>query len=148
LALSLAATRNQPLLRTAAGLGQALLLLLGSIALTTGLWAVGRADDLRVYPTNPRYVLSEARIQRGRILDRNQVVLADIIVNEDGYVTRTYPVPEAAAAVGYATLEYSTAGIEAACDARLRGEVEASKIGKRIVYSRESLLALLKRNRI
>jgi len=33
-------------------------------------------------------------------------------------------------------------------DARLRGEVEASKIGKRIVYSRESLLALLKRNRI
>jgi len=124
LALSLAPTRNSPLRRTAAGLGQALLLLLGSIAVTTGLWAVARADELRAYPTNPRFVLSEARIQRGRILDRNQVVLADIIVNEDGYVTRTYPVPEAAAAVGYATLEYSAAGIEAACDARLRGEVD------------------------
>jgi len=33
-------------------------------------------------------------------------------------------------------------------DARLRGEIEASRVGKRVLYSRESLLALLKRNRI
>jgi len=124
LALSLAPARTQPLRQTAAGLGQGLLLLLGSVAVTTGIWAVARADGLRVYPTNPRYFLSEARIQRGRILDRNQVVLADIKVDGSGYVSRTYPVPEAAAAVGYATIEYGTVGIEAACDARLRGDVD------------------------
>ena len=129
LALSLAPARNQPLRQTAASLGQGLLLLLGSIAVTTGIWAVARADDLRVHPTNPRYVLSEARIRRGRIFDRNRVVLADIIVDEEGYVTRTYPVPEAAAAVGYATIEYSTAGIEAACDARFRGDVNRTAWG-------------------
>lgn len=33
-------------------------------------------------------------------------------------------------------------------DARLRGEVEASKVGRRILYSRDQLLRLLQKNRI
>ena len=33
-------------------------------------------------------------------------------------------------------------------DTRLRGEIEASRIGKRVVYSRDALLGLLARNRI
>ena len=32
-------------------------------------------------------------------------------------------------------------------DLRLRGEIEASKVGKRIVYSREDLVSFLQRNR-
>lgn len=32
-------------------------------------------------------------------------------------------------------------------DARLRGEVEASRLGRRIIYSRGQLLRLLERNR-
>ena len=32
-------------------------------------------------------------------------------------------------------------------DCRLRGEIEGSKIGKRVMYSREQLLALMERNR-
>jgi hypothetical protein len=32
-------------------------------------------------------------------------------------------------------------------DCRLRGEIEGAKIGKRIMYSREQLLALMERNR-
>ena len=32
-------------------------------------------------------------------------------------------------------------------DARLRGEIEASKVGKRVVYRREQLLQFLERNR-
>ena len=32
-------------------------------------------------------------------------------------------------------------------DARLRGEVEASKVGRYVVYSRDQLLRLLERNR-
>ena len=33
-------------------------------------------------------------------------------------------------------------------DCRLRGEVTGSKVGKRIVYSRDELLELLRRNRL
>ncbi|MBN1248062.1 MAG: FtsW/RodA/SpoVE family cell cycle protein [Anaerolineae bacterium] len=126
LALSLGPSAARPLRKSAAALGQVLMLLLGSVALVTGVWSIVRADDLQQYPTNPRYVLSEARIQRGKILDRRETVLAGIEVDDDGYVTRTYPVAEAAAVVGYATLEYGTSGIEAACDARLRGEIDRS----------------------
>lgn len=33
-------------------------------------------------------------------------------------------------------------------DARLRGEISASRIGKRVIYEREQLLTLLEKNRI
>ena len=33
-------------------------------------------------------------------------------------------------------------------DARLRGEINASRIGRRIIYSREELLAYVGRNRV
>ncbi|HQE92772.1 MAG TPA: FtsW/RodA/SpoVE family cell cycle protein [Anaerolineae bacterium] len=124
LTLSLAASNTLPLRKTAGRLGRALLLLLTSVVLTTGVWSVLRADELRHYLTNPRRILAESRIQRGRILDRNGVRLADITVDAAGYVTRTYPIPEAAPVVGYTTLQYGGAGIEAACEARLRGEIE------------------------
>ena len=122
LSLDLAVSKAPPLPRTAERLGQALLVLLMSLALGTGYWSIVRNANLRDYVTNPRHILAEARIQRGRILDRNGSVLADISIDEDGYVTRTYPVPEAAPVIGFATLQYGTDGIEATCDARLRGD--------------------------
>jgi peptidoglycan glycosyltransferase len=69
-------------------------------------------------------VLREQRIVRGRILDRDGAVLADVDVADDGVVTRRYLVPEAVPALGYASLRYGTAGIEAALDATLRGDRE------------------------
>jgi len=123
LSLALTSIHAPPLRQNAKRLGQALLLLLASIAISTGYWSVYRNPDLRDYASNPRHILAEERIHRGRILDRNGSILANIRIDEHGYVTRTYPVPEAAAAMGYATLQYGTAGIEAACDARLRGDV-------------------------
>jgi cell division protein FtsW (lipid II flippase)/cell division protein FtsI/penicillin-binding protein 2 len=121
--LSLVPGNNRPPKYMAAHLGQGLILLLASTALVTGYWAISRAESLQSYLSNPRYILAESRIRRGRILDRNGVVLADITINPQGYVTRTYPVPEAAPVVGYATFAYGTDGIEAACDVRLRGEI-------------------------
>lgn len=112
-----------PLRRNIQGLGAGLLALLATSALGTGFWAVLRADTLRSYPTNPNRILAELRIQRGRILDRRGDVLADIAVDARGYVERLYPVPAAAPVVGYATLEYGADGMEAACDAVLRGDV-------------------------
>ncbi|MBN2394208.1 MAG: FtsW/RodA/SpoVE family cell cycle protein [Anaerolineae bacterium] len=115
---------SMPLRQTVGRLGNALLCLFGSVALITGVWTVLRADELRDYVTNPRRILTESRIQRGRILDRNSVTLADITVDDAGYVTRLYPVPEAAPVIGYNTLQYGVSGIEDACDARLRGDVD------------------------
>ncbi len=126
LILSLTEDAVPPIRRTAAQLGQGLLVLLASVAVISGLWSVVRAPELRTYPTNPRFILSEDRIRRGRILDRNGEVLAGIEVDELGYVTRTYPVPEAAPVIGFSTFAYGSEGIEAACDARLRGEVGRS----------------------
>ncbi|MBN1878368.1 MAG: FtsW/RodA/SpoVE family cell cycle protein [Anaerolineae bacterium] len=124
LTLTLPPAESPPLRETSSKLGRDLLLLLVTLALSTSTWAVQRAPTLRTYPTNPRRILAETRIQRGRILDRNGIRLADIEVAATGFVTRTYPIPEAAPVVGYATLTYGTSGIEASCDTRLRGEVE------------------------
>jgi peptidoglycan glycosyltransferase len=116
---------NQPvnsLLHLAGTLSLALALL----AVTCGYWAVVRADQLRARDDNPRRVLYEQRIVRGRILDRDGVVLADVEMADDGTVTRRYPVPESAPVIGYASLRHGTGGIEAAFDAELRGEAGRS----------------------
>ncbi|MBN2007562.1 MAG: FtsW/RodA/SpoVE family cell cycle protein [Anaerolineae bacterium] len=124
LTLALADHKHTIIPRTTGRLGRALLILLVSTALITGYWGVPRANALRAHHTNSRIILAEARIRRGRILDRNGAILADITLDKNGYVTRTYPLPEAAAVIGYATYEYGTDGIEAACDSRLRGDVD------------------------
>ncbi len=99
---------------------------LALLAATCGYWAVARADYLRARDDNPRRILYEQRIVRGRIVDRNRTVLASTEVTEDSTVRRLYPVPAAAPAVGYASLRYGTGGIEAALDAKLRGEAGRS----------------------
>ncbi len=134
LTLSLDEVEPPSLITTAARLGTGLLALFALAALATGFWAIWRSDELQAMATNPRRILAEMRIRRGRILDRRGVVLADITVDENGYVTRTYPHPEAAPVVGYATVNYGTAGIEAVCDAALRGEAEG-EVRRRIWQS-------------
>ncbi len=126
LTLALADHKHTLIPRTTGRLGRALLILLASTGAITGYWGVTRADFLRAHPTNSRLILAEARIRRGRILDRNGAILADIALDENGYATRTYPLPEAAPVIGYATYEYGTEGVEAACDSRLRGDVNRS----------------------
>jgi cell division protein FtsW (lipid II flippase)/cell division protein FtsI/penicillin-binding protein 2 len=105
-------------------LASALTAILVLLAATCGYWTIVRAEPLRAREDNPRRVLYEQRIARGRILDRDGAVLADVEIAEDGSITRLYPLPEAAPATGYASLRYGTGGIEAAFDAELRGEAE------------------------
>jgi cell division protein FtsW (lipid II flippase)/cell division protein FtsI/penicillin-binding protein 2 len=113
---------HTPLLHLARVLSLALALLTA----TCGYWAIMQADRLRARGDNPRRVLYEQRIVRGRVLDRDGVRLADVEVADGGTVRRRYPVPEAAPAVGYASLRHGTGGIEAAFDAQLRGEAGRS----------------------
>lgn len=112
-----------PITYTANRLGQGLLLLLFSLWVATGYWAVLRADALNAYPTNPRRVLAEQQLQRGRIVDRTGAVLA-ISVPLNGLMQRIYPYPEAASVTGYAHLAYGVSELEAACDAALRGDMD------------------------
>jgi cell division protein FtsW (lipid II flippase) len=108
---------------TVGHLGKGLLTMMLSLAIGSGVWSLARASRLNTYPSNPRPILQEARIQRGDIRDRNGDLLAGIAVDRAGYVERTYPVPEAAPVIGYVSIEHGTEGIESVCDARLRGEV-------------------------
>ena len=112
------ASATRAIHRTAGVLAVALFVL----AACCGYWTVVRADWLVAREDNPRRVIYERRIVRGRILDRDAEVLAGITLGSSGLVTRTYPLPEAAPVVGYASLRYGTGGIEAAFDGALRGE--------------------------
>ena len=93
-----------------------------ALAAVSGYWCVVRARALQVRDDNARRVLREQRIVRGRILDRNGVVLAGVERAGDGIVTRLYPVPDASPVIGYASLRHGTGGAEAAFDSQLRGE--------------------------
>jgi cell division protein FtsW (lipid II flippase) len=115
-----AARSSGPLLQVMTVLTVSLALL----AATCGYWSVAQAQNLRAREDDPRRVLYEQRVVRGRILDRDGVTLADVEIAPDGTVTRIYPVPEATPAVGFASLRYGTGGIERTYDANLRGETD------------------------
>lgn len=114
----------RPILHLAGALGLGLVVL----ALACGYWTVVRAEWLVGRGDNPRRVIYEQRLVRGQVLDREGRTLAGVVVDSSGRVTRTYPVPEAAPVVGYASLRYGTGGIEAAFDEALRGEAGRSPV--------------------
>jgi peptidoglycan glycosyltransferase len=104
----------------------AYLLLYGAVALTLAYWGVVRATGLLAREDNPRLVEAELRVQRGRILDRDGVVLAQT-VGEPGALERVYPeVTAFSPAVGTYSLRYGVSGIEASYDDVLRGVTGSS----------------------
>ena len=100
-----------------------LAMLVGSliVGVALGYWSVVRSEVLAARPDNPRTVEAELRVQRGRIVDRNNVVLAENTGSLDQQ-SRSYPLKEAGPAVGHYSFRYGVAGIEAAYDTILRGE--------------------------
>jgi len=114
--------KSRPINRQILHLTCVLSLALAILAATCGYWAIARAEPLRARDDNPRRVLYEQRILRGSILDRKGAVLAHSEATEGDAVERRYPAPEAAPAIGYASLRHGTGGVEEAFDAVLRGE--------------------------
>ncbi len=106
-----------PILRLQTGL----LLLWGAMALGVGWWGLYQAPSLVSRNENPRRRLSEAYVPRGRILDRRGEVLAES-TGEVGSYERIYPAGAAASLVGYSSLRFGQAGIEASMDPYLRGD--------------------------
>jgi peptidoglycan glycosyltransferase len=95
-----------------------LVLLLGAT-----YWQVVHAADVANDPkTNARRMEADAQeVKRGRILDRNGVVLAETVEQPDGTLVRQYSDPGAAHVVGYHSSRYGSSGAEAAADEALRG---------------------------
>ena len=92
------------------------------VALWLGYWGIMRAPELLAREDNPRRVVAEQRIRRGRVLDRHGEALAWSEIDAEGYAERRYAGGWLAHAVGYYSLRYGVSGIEAAFDEQLRGE--------------------------
>ena len=90
-----------------------------SLAIALGYWTFPARDSLLARTDNPRALIAYNRIQRGRILDRNGLPLAET-VGQPGAYTRRYEL-SAALVVGYASFTYGLSGVEAAADSILTG---------------------------
>ena len=101
------------------------LTLLCLVAGWAGYWQVVRGPELAYHPANPRVLLAEDHVFRGRILDRNREVLART-VRRGGRMVREYPTGELFAhPVGYRSVLLGKAGLEASLEAQLLSAAEA-----------------------
>ena len=102
-------------------LASALLLGFLAVALVVPYWGWVRAPALTARADNPRRVEVERRWDRGRILDRDGVVLARTRLDSEGIAHREYPYPPLAPVLGYWSIRHGTAGIEQSFDEALHG---------------------------
>lgn len=77
----------------------------------------GEVEDVRP-------VIAERRTRRGRIYDRDGVLLAGIEITSEGWVRRTYPRADLGHIVGFYNPLYENAGLEATYDDYLAGRVD------------------------
>jgi cell division protein FtsI/penicillin-binding protein 2/cell division protein FtsW (lipid II flippase) len=93
-----------------------------AVALTLGYWQVARAD-LAASPSvgGERLRVEEARVQRGRILDRNGVVLAETELGPDGEPRRVYEADGAVHVLGFTSSRVGGSGVESVAADQLMG---------------------------
>ena len=103
--------------RTALGL----LVCFALIALALGYWQVWRAADLANDAANPRVAQERQFAPRGRILDRNDQVLASSEQTPDG-MRRRYSQASLVHTIGFFSPRFGETNLELAYDAELRGD--------------------------
>jgi peptidoglycan glycosyltransferase len=106
--------------RTIFRLGTMLLAGFLVVGAALGYWQILEAGALEARANNPRAVEAELRVLRGRIVDRNGVVLARTVQEDDG-PHREYALPAVVHVVGYHSTRFGNSGVEAAYDRYLRG---------------------------
>lgn len=99
------------------------------VSLTLGYWQFYRQDDLLARPTNPRIEEEARRVIRGRIYDRNGLVLAEN-VEAEGKNARRYRSPADVAVVGYHSARFGSTGIEGRYDDYLSGARSADPLDR------------------
>lgn len=107
--------------------------MLAACGLAAAYWGVVSSPALAARDDNPRRVLAEQAIQRGRILARDGQQLAvskPITITRDPLVSRlpayarVYALPQAAPLVGYYSLDHGVGGVEEQANAVLRGQTD------------------------
>lgn len=91
-----------------------------AVALVCAWWGFIRADSLLARNDNPRRFISDQYVQRGKILDRNNTIIAET-VGESGNLQRVLHFPTLSSVVGYTNSNYGQGGLEASLDPILRG---------------------------
>ena len=112
------------IVRRAQHIGYALLVGFVAVAAGLGYWQVARTDlanDPRV--GGERLNLESSRVERGRLLDRNGVVLADTVLGPAG-AQRRYTNPSLVHALGFNSPRFGTTGAEAAASDTLMGRTD------------------------
>jgi len=110
----------------------ALIIVFSFVFLSLGLvyWQVVNADTMLDHPANRRAIFLEKRIIRGGIYDRNGVVLAETKQTAGGRV-RHYPQGDMfQPLLGYASVQYGSAGLEATQAETLLGMNDKSVVRK------------------
>lgn len=100
--------------------GSVFLAALVAVAIVVSWWTVIRAEDLLSRNDNPRRFISDQYVQRGKIFDRNNTILAESI-GVAGDLSRVLYFPSLSSVVGYTNSHYGQGGLEASLDSILRG---------------------------
>src|SRR6266540_3026972 len=101
-------------------LGTFLALGLFIAALVNGWWAIVRGPDLLTRSDNPRRIIEDRYVPRGKLLDRTNNVINGTEGTTGSY-SRVYEYPDLAPVTGYNNPIYGQSGLEASLDEYLRG---------------------------
>ncbi|MBP3893656.1 MAG: FtsW/RodA/SpoVE family cell cycle protein [Atopobiaceae bacterium] len=86
-----------------------------------------KADEYQHMPNNNHTIARSAHVQRGAIITRDGVTLAESVQQEDGTYARVYPQGSMAShTVGFVSPRYGTSGIERTMNQRLTGHEDYS----------------------
>lgn len=102
-------------------LATAFVIIFGLISIDLVYWQVIDAGSLNANPHNPRALYTSTRVLRGRIYDRNGVLLVGRRVYTDGFVQPIYRDPSLAQTIGYHSVKYSDSGLEGSLNKYLVG---------------------------
>jgi peptidoglycan glycosyltransferase len=94
------------------------------------VWSQYLSDKVVILPntgeaySNVRHIMADARVNRGKFIDRTGLVLADTVVADDGRTARRYPLKNPTAFVsllGVVSPRYGLSGLEASYEDYLTG---------------------------
>jgi cell division protein FtsW (lipid II flippase) len=89
-------------------------------ALANGWWAIVRGPDLLTRPDNPRRIIEDRYVPRGKLFDRTNNIINGTEGTTGSY-SRVYEYPDLAPVTGYNNPIYGQSGLEASLDEYLRG---------------------------
>lgn len=107
-------------------LGLLFLVCFGIIVGDLTYWQVIDASSMEARPDNQRLRIQAEQVRRGRIFDRNGVLLAGRTVDQRDIVHRFYTDPSLSQVIGYDSLRYGKSELERSYDGYLTGQIAGS----------------------